>query len=243
MKSNVILIVLIFTIIISCSEKQQIDNHQVINGLWLVKEVKINDQDMTPIADWIRFNADSTQTSGTGWLQHTIGSWSYQNDAKILTIKNNISSNGSINYEDFFNVTFDKNLIVLQRKNEGKGLSITLEKADKLPTLEANKLFGLWKFNSILIDNIEVSDSLNPTKNAMLDLRPENGYTLYNYPKGERYGIFKAHYGKQQLEMVNYSRSPKFQFYKFTIDGNKLLLNSTDNKTVLSLSRIDKYLP
>lgn len=243
MKSNVFLIVLIFTIIISCNKKQQIDNQEYINGLWLVKEVKINDQDMTPIADWIQFNADSTQTSGTGWLQHSVGLWKYKKASEILSITYENGSNGFITFDTSYHVKFNKNTMTLHAKSEDKITSITLERGNKLPTLEANKLIGIWKFDSIVINNKEVSDSLNPSKRAMLHLRPENGYTLYNYPLGEKYGIFKAHFGRKQLEMVGYtSLSPKFQFYDFNVEGKNLLLKSKDENMVLKLSRIHQFL-
>jgi hypothetical protein len=38
----------------------------------------MGNNEMTPIARWMRFNKDSTQTSGNGWLQHSEGSWVFK---------------------------------------------------------------------------------------------------------------------------------------------------------------------
>ncbi|MFY9241705.1 MAG: hypothetical protein WAO74_01615 [Polaribacter sp.] len=242
MRNRIFLMVIIFGIIASCKNDIKPEVQNQISGLWLVKKITIGNTDLSPSPNWIHFYKDSTQASGTGWMQHSIGSWSYQNESEMLTVKNDNGLNGFMNLEDSFKVLINENSMTLQGKKEEQELIISLEKTNALPTLEANKLFGLWKFDSILINGKEVSDSLNPTKNAMLHLRFENGYTLYNYPLGEKYGIFKAHLGRQQLEMVNYSNSPKFNFYDFNIEGEKLLLKSKDEKTELTLNRIHQYL-
>lgn len=64
---------LFFTLLIllslpACEGKPSID------GLWLVKSVKVGGDEMTPNGRWMRFNTDSTQESGNGWFQHSVGS-------------------------------------------------------------------------------------------------------------------------------------------------------------------------
>lgn len=122
-------------------------------------------------------------------------------------------------------------------------ITLFLERIDKLPTSEVNKLYGLWKIDSTFINSRDVTDSLNPEKKAMLFLRWDNNFEIRNYPEGEKFGIFKTQSFRQQLEMINYSlRSSKFQFYDFIVEDEKLQLKSKDAKTVLKLSRIDQFL-
>lgn len=234
--NKVKLLVLSFIIFFSC---ENIKEKNSMNGLWIVKKVKMGEKEMTPIKRWMKFNKDSTQTSGNGWLQHSIGSWSYKKQAKLLVIKND---NGIVDNAEPFKVKLEKNNMIWLRKEDGNDVSVFLERINKIPASEANKLLGLWKFDSILYDDKEVSDSINPNKKAMLFLRWDNTYELHNYPKGKKYGIFKTHGHRLQLDMVNYSQKPKYQFYGFSINGNKLVLKSTNSNKELKLTRIHQFL-
>ena len=71
------LLILVTFLLTSC-KNEQTQKENAILGLWVVKKVKMGDQEMTPIARWMRFNKDSTQTSGNGWLQHSEGSWVFK---------------------------------------------------------------------------------------------------------------------------------------------------------------------
>ncbi|MBU3012010.1 hypothetical protein KO506_11400 [Polaribacter vadi] len=221
----------------SCNEKntQEDDN---IEGLWLVKKVNVDNKDLTPIAKWVRFNADGSQASGNGWLQHSVGIYN-------LNIENQLTVTNTFGIKDdaeSFKVNIDKNNMTWQRKENDLDIIISLEKTDKLPTSEANKLFGLWKFDSIIKDGKEVSESLNPSKKAMLFLRWDNTYELRNYPLGEKYGMFKTHSHKAQIDMVSYAKESIFQFYTFSLVNDKLLLKATNNDTEIKLTRIHQFL-
>lgn len=241
MKNSKLLIVLVLTTLISCNKQQKPDDPNLISGLWLVKKVTIANEEMvTPALNWMQFNADSTHAFGNGWLQHSVGTWSFNKNAKVLTIKNDI---GFSDYTNPMKVELNKNNMICKLKVDDMEITVILERIYKLPTSEANRLYGLWKFDTIIMNKKEVSDSLNPNKKAMLFLRWDNNFELRNYPKGEKYGIFKTQAFRQQLEMVSYSKSlPKFQFYDFTTENDTLVLKSKDEKTVLKLSRIDQFL-
>ena len=45
-------------------------------------------------------------------------------------------------------------------------ITLFLERIDKLPTSEVNKLYGLWKIDSTFINSRDVTDSLNPEKKS-----------------------------------------------------------------------------
>jgi len=233
------LLILVTFLLTSC-KNEQTQKENAILGLWVVKKVKMGDQEMTPIARWMKFNADSTQTSGNGWLQHSVGSWYYKIDSKLLKVEN---FNGVVDeFNDPFKVNFSNKNMIWKRKEGDFDVTITLEKINEIPTSEANKLYGLWKLDTIFENGKEISDSLNPSKKAMLFLRWDNTYELRNYPRGELYGIFKTHAHRHQIDMVSYSKIPKFQFYEFKFDGNNLLLNSTNSDKQLNLYRIHQFL-
>jgi hypothetical protein len=240
-KRNLLLIAIILATLVSCKKEGEPEYQNKIDGLWIVKALKINNEDFTINKKWLRFGADSTQTSGNGWQQHTVGSWSYQKDSNMLTIKNDNNFNDFLEYKNPFKVTIDENSMTLQGIDRGKDVTIVLERSTKLPTTEANKLVGLWKFNAIFVDDKEVSDSLNPTKKGMIYLGWENDYILYNYPEGEKYGIFKTHSMRNQIDLINSSRTPAYQYYKFSLEDDQLVLKSTNSNKEIKLTRIHQF--
>lgn len=134
----------------------------------------MGEQEMTPIARWMKFNADSTKTSGNGWLQHSIGTWSFNSDKNLLQIEN---TNGvQDEFNDPFKVNFSHDNMIWQRKEGEFDVTVTLEKINKLPTSPANELYGLWKFDTITEEGKEVSETLNSNQKAMLFLRWDNTY-------------------------------------------------------------------
>ncbi|WP_439131219.1 hypothetical protein [Polaribacter sp.] len=231
-------LILTLTILLFSCDKKIIKKDANIEGLWLVKKVNIDNNDLTPIAKWMRFNTDGTQASGNGWLQHSVGVYNL-NAKDELTITNTF---GVKDDPESFKVIIDNNKMTWQTKENDLDIVISLEKTDKLPTSEANKLLGLWKFDSIINDGKEVSDSLNPENKAMLFLRWDNTYELRNYPKGEKYGMFKTHSHRAQIDMVSYNKKNIFQFYTFSLEDDKLLLKATNKDTEIKLTRIHQFL-
>ena len=223
------------TIIFSCKKEEV---KPTINGLWLVTKVIMGEDEMTPIARWMRFNADSTQTSGNGWLQHSEGSWSV-NKNNQLTVTN---TNGLLDAAEPFAVKFEGEKMIWSRTEEGQDVQVFLERIEQIPSSEGNRLMGLWKIESIAIDNEDVTTTLNPDNNATLFLRWDNVYVFENYPQGKIYGVYKVHGHKPEIQMVNYGDNPQFQFYTFSISDLELKLISTDKKTELKLKRIYQFL-
>ena len=235
LKIGVLLLMLLF--IFFCKQKQ-VKNEDTIYGLWVVKKVKMGNNEMTPIARWMRFNKDSTQTSGNGWLQHSEGSW-VLNEINQLSVKN---TNGLIDKSGPFNIKFENGSMIWNRTEDGENVSVILERAEIIPKSEGNRLMGLWKIETISINDKSVTSTLNPDDKATLFLRWDNTYVFENYPQGKTYGIYKVHAHKPEIQMVNYGDKPQFQFYQFSIDKNNLILKSTDQKTKLELKRIYQFL-
>lgn len=232
MKKLAILSIVFF--IFSCNQVQK--SKSEINGLWLVKKVKIGENEMTPVARWMKFNNDSTQTSGNGWLQHSVGTWSLKNNS--LSVKN---TNGLLDEAAPFKVEIQINKMTWSREEEGENVQVFLEKTDKLPTSNGNKLIGLWKIDSIIINDKNVDSEINPSNKAALHLRWDNTYVFHNLPEGKKYGVYKIHGHKPELQMVDYGDNSKFNFYKFSLDNNNLELISTSGNKKITLTRIHQF--
>ena len=229
----VLAFVFLFT---SCNNK--LEEKVKIDGLWLVTKVKMGENEMTPVAKWFRFNSDSTQTSGNGWLQHSFGKWSFNLNTNKLSA---INENGVTDTAEPFTVRFENQNMIWSRTEEGQSVQVFLEKTNKIPASEGNRLIGLWKINSFSIDDKNVDSVINPSKKAALHLRWDNTYVFYNFPEGKKYGVYKIHGHKPELQMVNYGDNSKFNFYKFSLDKNKLELISTSGNNKITLTRIHQF--
>lgn len=71
MKTNLLMLAIIFILNISKSGAQE------IIGFWEIKNVMVGEKDMTPVAKWTKINKDQTYQSGNDWLQHSRGKWIY----------------------------------------------------------------------------------------------------------------------------------------------------------------------
>ncbi|MEQ6122822.1 hypothetical protein AAON49_01310 [Pseudotenacibaculum sp. MALMAid0570] len=227
------ILILITVFLLSC-EKEDLKN---INGLWLVEKVEVGENTMTPVARWTRFNKDGTQTSGNGWLQHSVGSWFLKD--KLLTVKN---TNGINDEYEPFSIEIEKDKMIWTREEEGQEVSVFLKRIDEIPASEGNKLIGLWKLTKVLEDGNDITVVANPDGKSMLHLRWGNVYVQHNMPKGRQYGIYKIHDHKPEIQLVNYGESSRFSFWNFSIDDQKLKLISRDQKSEMEFERIHQFI-
>ena len=229
-------IFLVLSLVISCESKK---NNDSIVGLWEVTKVAMGDQEMTPVAKWIRFNDDFTQESGNGWVQHSVGNWTLDPTTNQLRVNNTNGMEDKIPFE----VNLTGNSMMWKRIEFGEEVVVSLNRIDQIPTAEANKLLGGWKFQSIVVDGKDVSDSLNPNNKAMLYLAWDHAYRLRNYPEGEKFGIYRTHGHMQRIEMMlNYnSKDMKMQAYFYEFDGDTLTFKATNKEEELQFTRIHNF--
>ena len=226
------LLIALFLIVIvfSCSHKEQKVSN--IDGLWVVKKVKVGNQEITPISRWMKFNTDSTQSSGNGWLQHSVGTWSYKNNQLLVKNTNGLEDNAAPFYVILKNLKMN-----WSREEEGENVKVFLERIDKIPTSEGNKLMGLWKLKKVNLNNH--SEEINSTKTLYISW--DNRYILQNDTDKKEYGIYKIHGHKPELQMVAYGDNTEFNFYNFSISNNELTLIKSDTKEKLIYSRIHQF--
>ena len=185
-------------------------------------------QEMTPIARWTRFNADATQASGNGWFQHSIGSWDLNGNK--LSIEN---SNGIVDNSEPFQVFLEDEKMIWKRKEGADSVRVILKKIDKLPMSEGNKLLGLWK-------HIESSQK-NIDSVKMFHFRWDNVYVKYGTKNKREFGVFKIHGHKPEIQMVNYGESNSFNFWKFEISKDTLIMTATDKSREIRFKKSHQF--
>lgn len=230
------LVIALFVLIISISCKKEKENS--ILGIWIVKKVQVGAEEMTPISRWMQFNKDSTQSSGNGWLKHSFGTWNLnvKNELRIINL------NGLSDESDPFLIEVDKEKMTWKRKEEGQNVQVFLEKTDEKPASPGNRIMGLWKLDSYVVSEEDVTKKENPKNNQTLYLSWDNVFREHNLPNGKRVGVYKIHGHKPELQMVNYGKNPQFSFWKFSITKSILVLTSTDKNIVKKYKRIYKFL-
>ena len=233
----VLAFVLLFT---SCNNT--LEEKVKIDGLWLVTKVKMGENEMTPVAKWFRFNSDSTQTSGNGWLQHSFGKWSFNSNTNKLSTTND---NGVTDTAEPFTVRFENQNMIWSRTEEGENVQVFMKRTDKIPTSEGNKLMGLWKLDTIKFkthqDDYKSFKKIIPFSKASLFLRWDNTYVKQISKQEKEYGIYKIHGHKAEIQMVNYGKNPKFTFYRFSITKERLTLENTEGNEELVYQRIHQF--
>lgn len=228
---SIVLTLLFSFMLLSCEEKNE------FVGMWQVEKVQMGENEMTPIARWMQFNEDGTQTSGNGWLQHSYGTWKLNNDQLSVLDENGINSN-----TDPFSVEVNQDQMTWKRVEDGQEVTVMLKRVQKMPQSGGNKVKGLWKLVKATDDGNDITAILNPNQKSMLHLRWDNTYVQHNMPNEKNYGVYKIHGHKPEIQMVNYGNESKFSFWSFSFEGSKLTLVSTDQKSVMEFERITNYL-
>lgn len=183
---------------------------ETMSGLWLITEVKVGNKKMTPDAKWSRFNEDGTQESGNGWFQHSYGSWELDEASKELSI---ITENGLDDPFGAFNVEeMGAEDMVWSRVEEGEDVRVVLERIERLPSTNRDRLIGLWE----AID-FTGRDSLfgeEASKKDYLFIRWDGKFVVES-GIGKTYGVYNVHAHKPEIELIPYGSADR-SFWKFS---------------------------
>ncbi len=215
------------------------EQKSAISGLWIVKTVKVGGQELTPNARWTRFNPDSTQESGNGWVQHSTGTWSFNKKSNKLSITN---ANGLTDPYEAFKVRLNNDTMYWQRIEDGQNVLITLEKSDHLPETYGDQLLGLWKLQKAIGNGryFHVSDSIKPED--YLFFRWDRRFVM-NCDLGRINGVYNVNGHRPELELIPYSDSLNRDFWAISFDKNtiELKLLNTDSPVTRKFIRIHQF--
>lgn len=208
-----------------------------IDGLWVVKKVVMGDEEMTPNARWTRFNADQTQESGNGWLQHSFGTWELT-ESKELSI---INLNGVKDEDGPFKIALDRDRMLWTRNEGGEEVLISLERSEELPANYADRLIGLWQFEEFQ-GHDQYFQKHTSAEHATLFLRWDRRFVLSS-ELGRINGVYNVHAHKAELELIPYGEVVQRDFWSLDFDEEYLtltLLNS-DSLVTRKLIRIHEF--
>lgn len=217
-------------ILISC------DTQPSINGLWVIESVKVGEEDMTPNARWVRFNADYSQQSGNGWFQHSVGTWSLNENTNQLTV---IDTNGTIDSSEPFRVSFYENNMIWKREEEGQQVEVRLRKTDTLPQTFGDKLLGLWLLEEAKGDGGFFTES--ESSNNSLFLRWDRRFVIRT-EQGRVTGVYNVHGHRPELELIPYGEQNRsFWRVEYGKDTITLSLLNSEKEVIRTFKRINEF--
>jgi len=223
-------IFLITAVLLSgCQEQPK----QTIEGLWVVKLVQVGDQEMTPNARWVRFNADSTHLSGNGRFSHSYGTWSLDKENRLSFV----NINGLKDSYEPFDFTMKDDTMYWSRTEEGQEVKVTLARADQLPETYGDQLLGLWH--------------LEEAKGKGMYAQQPGDYIFLRWDKlfiigtsqGRVRGVYHVNGHKPELELIPYSDELDRNFWSVEYGENSITLNllNTDSTVMRKYVRIHQF--
>lgn len=232
-KITKLLLCLSSVLILSCEQKET----SSIEGLWLVEKVTAGKNSMTPLGRWVKFNSDSTQVSGNGWLQHSEGTWSLKQQELAIVNTNGIK-------DEFlpFKITYSDNAMQWVREEEGEEVVVSLKRINELPKTSGNQILGLWKLTSATEEGKDISATLNPDNKATFFFRWDQMYVAHHMPSGTKSGVYKIHGHQPEIQLVNYGNPSRFTFWSYKVTDTTLEMVSTDKKSTLKFKRIYQFI-
>jgi len=228
-----LLVLTLFLVITACSP----DN---ISGLWLVEKVTAGEEEVTPVARWMRFNKDGTQQSGNGWKQHSTGSYEFDNNNRTLSI---VNTNGYADPNEPFTVQLGEDGMVWTRKEEGQEIEVYLKKVEEIPQAPADKLLGVWDLTQVTDSTADVTNQYDLQNKRYLFIRWDNRFVIQHTPGGRLSGNYHTHGHRQQLQMIYYGTNCQTEQWEYEVNDNELILKSLNpkNKQSRKYQRIDHF--
>ncbi len=216
---------------------------QEVTGFWEIKKVEMEDQSMTPVAKWTRINEDGTYQSGNGWLQNSVGTWSYDKTAKLFSP---VETNGIIDNYGPFTVSFEEGTMFWKRMEDGMEVTVTLGSIQEMPKSNADKLSGLWDLQSAADAGKDITGEYDPDNKYYLFIRWDRIY-IERTSNGERasgYWHINAH--RPEITLMSHSGDKKSESWTVDINPNNRLLtfkgiSDSNNTLELTFARIHQF--
>ena len=213
-----------------------------IQGMWVFERERIEREGQVEHeseANWIRFDKDDYQESGSGWQKHSYGTWNIKK--KKLTIQN---TNGFEDTNVPRKVKIKKETMTWVRPVDGKNVTTTLKKIEHIPVAKRDKLLGVWKLGTVLENGVDKSHEYNPKGTRYVQIRWDNFFISDNGPEGRSSGVYHVDAHINEIEVYYNKAVVSRQSFVFELDGDRLILTSTtgDKELILAYKKIN-YLP
>ena len=214
---------------------------QSLVGLWEIKEVKVGDQIMTPVAKWTRIKEDHTYESGNGWLQNTTGTWTFDKGKSTFLPK---AKNGIKDPFGAFQVEFQKDKMIWQREEEGMLVIVMAERVKQIPMAPADYLAGLWDLQSMKKEGADVTDAFDPDGKHYLFIRWDRIY-VDRTPEGQRTtGYWHMNGHQPEITFLSHEKGKDPESWRIEVNDNQLIMkgiSDSNREKEMIYNRIEEF--
>ena len=227
-------------LLILCLWMPGLANCQEFTGLWEVEKVEVGDKNLTPVAKWTRIHADGTYESGNGWLQNSVGKWTYDAKEKSFLPK---EKNGIEEGFGAFTIKVDDEKMVWSRMEEGMQVTVTWQRIEELPRTTADKVVGLWRMKR----------TVEPKRNkrlfkgsdvAVFHLRWDRIYTI-TFRNGERQtGYWHMNGHRPVITLLPHQEGLSAESFYVKVNDESLTISSASEENEADhyfFDRTDKF--
>lgn len=216
---------------------------QELIGFWGVKEVKVGDEIMTPVAKWFKINKDGTIQSGNGWLQNSAGTWTYNKKSRQFTPKET-QGTGVEDGAGAFTVSFKEEEMTWEREEEGTQVVVSLYKITQLPMGPADQLAGLWDLIKATKEGQETTSSFDPDNRHYLLIRSDRVFRERTAQNKLEYGLWHINGHRPEITFIRNDKTKEDEKWRISFQGSALTMVgiSDANKGVeMVYSRIHQF--
>lgn len=115
--------------------------HAQFTGLWIVEEVKVGEETVTPVAKWFQFDADQSLAGGNGGVRNTLGTYKLDPTERTVLFHNEAGKEDE--YGPFIYSIADENM-QFQREEDGQQVTVVLQRASNIPQAPWDEIVGFW---------------------------------------------------------------------------------------------------
>ncbi|MEM9547832.1 MAG: hypothetical protein AAGA77_17750 [Bacteroidota bacterium] len=233
MKKTSIFFVWAILLLLSC------ENKPAIEGLWVVKSVKLGEEEMTPNARWTRLNSDFTHETGNGRFQHSYGTWKLNPESNEISIQN---TNGLDDLDEPFTVSIGKNEMSWKRMEEGQAIEVNLVRSSKLPETHGDKVLGLWGLERAIGEGDYFEESNSEKSKDYIFFKWDRRFVIQS-ERGRINGVYNVHGHKPEVELIPYGDQFDRDFWRIKFEYNHITLTrlNSDSTVTRKFKRIHNF--
>ncbi|MEM7297681.1 MAG: hypothetical protein AAF391_05380 [Bacteroidota bacterium] len=207
-------------------------------GLWEVLSVNVGDQTMTPVARWFQYNEDGTCTGGNGWTQNSVGTWTYDPKTKQFSAEN---SNGVKDEYGSFDVKFDQNKMMWNRKEDGMEVVVVLKPIEEVSPAPADLVHGLWRLTNVTKVGVNVTSSFDPQSKQFIHIRPDKRFRLRNRDETLIAGFWHMNGHRPLFTLINDDRSIANESFSVEFKDSQLIMKKSGEDVTFVYQRIFQF--
>lgn len=209
--------------------------HAQIEGLWLVTDVSIGDQSMTPVAKWTRINTDGTYASGNGWLQNSVGTYTFEDE-----VFKPLQTDGIRDPFGGFTTKVGQNEMTWTRQEGGATVTVQMKRIEELPQAPADQAVGLWQLarsEGKLMESVFLQDL------ETMFIRWDHIYVAQGV-EDRKTGFWFINAHRPDLTLIPHSEQEGNTFWRVTFEDGQMIwspIQEGQEQSKLFFRRLDAF--